>query len=223
MKKTRQIRTVEESKEEPKATPAPVEMSKNDFFAAVHEVSAPKTTNSKNDKIPTLIPPDEIRAKVDEVVKWKAEEKKAKAEKETREFAIIEWAKDYQDNEAFRNNYQKSYRISGVNDMVTFVTSDKFSAIRPEDVKLLQDILGPKFNEYITQKMTVALKEEVLSNPDLQAELMSLIPRDKFSKFFVAETTFVTVDGFDRKRYSLGKKLFEKVMEFVKQTKPSIK
>lgn len=216
----RNIRT--EAVEEPK--PQPQEMTKNDFFEAVHGVTATKPSNGKKDKMETLSPPDEIKKKVDEIVKWKTEEKKAKAERETREFTVIEWAQGVQEKEAFEGNYQKSFRIPGVKELVTFVTADKFSAIKPEDVEPLKEVLGPKFKELITQKTIVALKAEVLSDPALQAELMSLLGgKEKFSKFFISETTFLTMDGFDQKRFSLPKKIYEKVMEFVKQSKPSIK
>jgi hypothetical protein len=156
-------------------------------------------------------------------VQWKKREKEAKAEKEAREVDIIEFGMKKYEDDGFGNNFQKSFRIKGVIELVTFVSSDKFSAIKEEDLPQLKEILGSKFEEMIQKKQSVSIKDDVMSNPNLQKELMSYVPKDKFGTFFQSNTYYVATDGFDRKLFSLGRKVAEKIRELVKQAKPSLR
>jgi hypothetical protein len=199
-------------------------VSKNDFFEAVTGVATAKTATGKKDNgMLMLSPPEAIRKAVDEIVSWKKKEKEAKAEKESREVDIIDWVKEKQDKDGFSNNFQKSYRVQGINETITFVSSDRFSNITAENVPTLQTVLGKKFDEFVEKKMTVSLKEEVLRDEALQQELMNLIGKDKFQTFFRSEISYKPVDGFDKKLFSLGKTVVEKVREFIQQAKPSLR
>lgn len=196
--------------------------SKDEFWEAVAGATVQVQKNEKKDKIPVLTPPDKIKKLVDEVVNWKGKEKEAKAQKETAEVDVIDWAKGKQEADAFANNFQKSYRIQGVKEVVTYVSSDKFSRIDPSDIPSLKDILGRKFDEFVQKNVTVKLLDEVLSSEVLQKELMELLG-NKFAKFFKAETTFVPVEDFDRKIYSFSKKAVEQIKDIIKQAKPSLR
>jgi len=215
-------------KEEPS-----VRVSKgNDFFEAIEGVSTTKAKKEK-DKMMTLAPPEKIRKMVDEVVHWKQKEKEAKAEKEASEVDVLAWVKERQDTDGFNNDFQKSYRVQGIKDTVTYVSSDKFSPIKPEDLPTLREAIGKRFDELIEKQTTVMLREEVVSGPrsqELQSELMGLFKtvygdefKEKFQAFFIAETAYLATDGFDRKLYTLSRKIVERVRDLVKQTKASLK
>jgi hypothetical protein len=207
--------------------------SDNGFLDAISEVATTKEGASKKDKMTSLTPPIELRKSIDEIVKWKQKEKEAKAEKEALEVDVLDWAKGRQDEEAFNGNFQKSYRIQGIKEVVTFVSSDKFSVIKPEDLTALREALGQRTDDLIEKQTSVMLRDEVVSGPksqELQAELMGLFKtvygdsyKEKFQAFFRSETVFKTVDGFDRKIFSFSKKIVERVRELVKQTKSSLK
>lgn len=217
--KTRKLRP--ESEVEVAKVEVP-KISKNNFFEAVTGVAVAKTTGKKENGMAYLSPPDAIRTKVDEIVEWKKKEKEAKAEKESREVDIIDWAKEKQDKDAFAGNFQKSYKIKGFAETITFVSSDRFSNIVADNVSALQNALGKKFDEFVEKKMTVLLKEEVLKDESLQKELMELVG-DKFQTFFRSEISYKPVDGFDKKIFSLAKNVVEKVREFIQQAKPSLR
>lgn len=196
---------------------------KNDFFETVKGISTPKEGKEKKDKIVTLTPTTELQASVDELVEWKRKEKEAKAEKESREADVIEYVKGYQDDRAFEGDYQKSYRVKGEKEIVTVVSSDRFSAFNPEDEASLKEILGKKYEEFVDERIQVTVKEEVFENPDLQQELMRLIPPDQFGRFFNAERKLVCAKGFDQRIYTLGKKIVERLRPLIKQAKPSVR
>jgi len=206
----------------PKATNIP---SADDFLAAVDSVSTVKEPVKKEKNGMDVLTPEDanIRKAIDELVQWKKREKEAKAEKESREVDILDFAQKKYDEDGFGNNFQKSYRIKGITEMITFVSSDRFSSIKSDDVALLKEILGGKFEEMVQKKQSVGLKDEVLSNPELQKELMSYVPKEKFGTFFQSTTHYSTVEGFDKKLFSLGRKVVEKIRELVKQAKPSLK
>lgn len=215
----RKIRA-EEREEEPKL------QSKNEFFEAVAGASVTVPKTGHKDKMITLTPPEKIRKLVDEVVEAKKAEKEAKAEKETAEVDILEWAQNQQDADGFAGNFQKSYRIMGMKEMVTYVTSDKFSRINPDDITTLKEALGKKFDEMIEKKITITVLDTVINGPnsqELQKELLEKIGKENFPKFFKAETVFLPADAFDKRLFSFTKKVVEQVRSLVKQAKASLK
>lgn len=220
-----------------KKTEVPPTMSKNDFLEIVTSVSTTKVTTTTKNGISTLTPPEakegeiDYREVVDSIVKWKKVEKEAKAERETREAELIDYVKPIQEEDGFNGKYQKSYYVQGIKEQVTYVSADKFSAPKEEDIGKLQTILGNDFTKVIQSKIELCVRDEVFSNKALQKELMDLMPKNPdgsinkeiFGKFFVAKTEWFVTDGFDQKRFTLPKKVFCKVMEILRQTKPSIK
>jgi len=203
-------------------TPAP--MAKNSFFAAVHSttVKQPTTTNGK-DKMKVLSPSDALRKTVDELVEWKRKLKEAEAEKDSREAEVINYVLPIQDEDGFGHNYQKSYRVQGVDQVVTFVSSDKFSNVKPEDIEPVKNLLGERFSELVEEKVAVTLKDEVMTNVELQKDLMDLIGAENFGKFFQSKVSYVATEGLDRKLFSLPRKVVFSLRVFLKKSKPSIK
>ena len=68
------------------------------------------------------------------------------------------------------------------------ITVSKFSVPQdPDGLNAIRNILGAGFAEAIKPETTVTLREEVMLNPGLQAELMGLLGGN-FAKFFTAET-----------------------------------
>jgi len=200
--------------------------SKNEFFEAVAGASVPVLKTGHKDKMVTLTPPEKIRKLIDEVVEAKKEEKEAKAAKETAEVDVLDWMQIQQDADGFSQNFQKSYRIQGIKEMVTYVSSDKFSKINPDDITVLKEAFGKKFEEMIQKKLTITVLDSVINGPncqELQTELLERIGKENFPKFFKAETVYLPADEFDRKLYSFSKKIVEQVRNLVRQAKSSLK
>jgi hypothetical protein len=172
-----------------------------------------------------------IQNDVDQVVVWKKKEKEARAERETIEAELIDYVMPIQTEDGFNGDYHKSYYVAGITEKITYVSSDRFSAPKDEDIAELNELLGNKFADIIKQNVELKIRDAVFSNKALQKELMELMPKDSdgnvdkavFAKFFEASTEWEVVEGFDLKRFSLSKKLFDKVMNILRQAKPAIK
>ena len=209
-----------ETKEETK--PA---MSASDFMAAVSGITAPKAPAKSKDKIPTLTPAsDDIRKAVDEIVDLKQTLKETESALKTDEGLVIDFVKIEQENDSV---FTKSYRVQGLNRLVTVVTADKFSSFPAEEAETLKTILGDKYNEFVETKTEMVVRSEVLSDPKLLAEFAALMPNaESIAKFFTHTTTLRATDGFDQKIFKLSKEDKEKydaLKPYVKQSKPSVR
>jgi len=223
-KEKRMLRPVSEKVEEKTVEEKKVvETGGDDFLEAIASISGPKVVKEKKDKMETIVPSESLRIKIDEFVEAKKKEKEFKAAKENRESDILEYANEKYESNGLNGNFQKSFRLQGVKETVTFVSSDKFSSIKPEEIAVLKELLGDRYAELIEAKTSVSIKEEVFSNPELRKELISYVPKDVFAKFFKAETYYSTTDGFDRKIFTLPKKTFDKIRSMLKQAKASLK
>jgi hypothetical protein len=206
------------------AQPKVVEMPKRnkaDLFADVLKKSA-KTEAPKKTKatMRTLDPPTEVRDAVDKLVRAKEAEKKAKAEKAMAETAIIDWARQKQDEDGKNDDYQKSYIVPGNDEQVKFITSSKYS-INADDQEEIQKLLGEHFESLIESKFKVTLKPEVLEDDEMQAELFELIG-ERLPEFFDTTTYLQAHEDFGRKIYKVDVDLAE-VRMFVRQYKPSLR
>jgi hypothetical protein len=213
-----------------KVTAKPKTLDKDEFLSAVTSVSISKEPSKKNNGIQTLVPPEKLRLTVDEIVQWKQTEKEAKAEREAREAKIVAYVQPIQEEHGWSNNYQKSYYVKGLTNEVTFVSSDRFPNPKVEEIPELQELLGDRFEEIIKKEIVVSLRPEVMTNPELKKNLVEALKvfygekwQAAFATFFVSETRYSVVDGFDRKRFSLKKRVFEKISEILRQAKPAIK
>jgi len=198
--------------------------SGNDFFSALNSTKVETATKATKDKISVLTPAENgLRAKVDEYVEWKNREKEAKAEKESREGDILEYAEKIRDDEGFNGNYQKSYRVAGINAVVTVVSADKFSKIRDEDVPQIKELLGKRIDEFIQTKPKVALRDEIFTDEKLQKALMALVPKERFGEFFVSTADTTVTEGYDKKVYTLSRKIVDALRQLIRQAKPSVR
>lgn len=195
----------------------------NDFFSALNSTKVETVTKDKKDKISVLTPENELRQIVDEFVEWKNKEKEAKAEKDSREGSILEYAEKIRDDEGFNGNYQKSYRVAGINSVVTVVSADKFSKIRDEDTPQIRDLLGKRVDEFIQANTKVSLKGEIFTDEKLQKALMDLIPKERFGEFFVSVVETTVTEGYDKKIYTLSRKVVDALRQFIRQSKPSVR
>jgi len=192
------------------------------FMNAVKGTKVEKTTATKKKKTaPVINPSDEIKEKVDLLVKAKAELSKAKANIALAEPDIIKSAREVQDKDALKGNFRKSYEVLGIDSSVKFVTANKFS-IAEGDVEDLEEVLGDKFEEMVETSYTVKLKSEIFSDESKQEELMNLLG-DKFEDFFETVTHHKVCEDFDKKLYDLDAETREDVKELAKQAKPALR
>jgi hypothetical protein len=211
--------------EENPSVKAAATATSDDFMDALASISAPKesTTNGKKDKMITLVPSDEVKIKVDEYVDAKKKEREYKTAKENRQETILDFATAKYEEDGLNGNFQKSYRIQGVKETVTFVTSDRFSSIKAEEIPALKELLGDKFNDFVVQKTVVSIKDDVMLNPTLRKELINFVPKEVFGKFFKADVYYSTADEFDRKIFSLPKNVYNKIRAMLKQASAALK
>lgn len=199
-------------------------MSKNDFFAAVHGAAVqPSEPKAKKDKVPSIPLNEDQKVAIDSIVKWKKAEKEAKAEREALEQDIISYVLPLQEDMGFGHAYAKSFRLNGKSETITFVTSDRFSEINSEDLPTIKNLLGDRYSEFVKENLSVSFSDELLSNVELQKELMGYVPADLFKKFFTSKIRYNFTDGFDEKRFSLPRQIWSSLKNFVKQAKPSLK
>jgi hypothetical protein len=215
-------KAVLEAIEKSENTGKPITMSADDFLASVGVAVTPKPANGKKNGIRTLTPNEKLRTVVDELVGWKKTKKEAEAEITTREVNLIDYVQPIQEEDGFKSDYQKSYYLAGMNETVTFVSSDRFTAPTEDDIPGLQDSLGDRFNEFLKKETTISLKSGILDNPVLMTELKGLIGNE-FPKFFEAKQKWIVADGFDAKRFTLPKRIYDKISAVVKQSKPALK
>lgn len=172
------------------------------FADALKSTKKKATKKSAKSKMPVLDAPDEIKETVDLYLTAKADEKKAKAEKDDAGAAIIEFVRPFQDTDGYKGNFRHSYAVPGTNgNQVKFVSSNRFS-INADDQEELEELLGDEFEDMIEVDHTVSLKKEVLEDEELQEELMQLVG-DRFADFFETVTKLKVKDEFDKKVYGV--------------------
>jgi hypothetical protein len=228
--KGRRIDLSVEAAVDPKKKEAPPKLDKDEFLSAVTSVNISKEPTKKTNGIQTLVPSEKLRTIVDEIVQYKRTEKESKAERETREAKIVEYVQPIQEQHGWNGEYQKSYYVKGLTEEVTFVSSDRFPNPKETEIPELKELLGDKFDEIIKKDTVVSLRSEVMANPELRNSLVEALKmfygekwQEAFTKFFVSEIRYSVVDGFDKRRFSLKKKVFEKISEMLRQAKPAIK
>ncbi len=201
-------------------------MTKDDFAAAISGVSKSKEpAKTKKNGIQTITPPEEVKAAVDAVVQAKKAMKEAKATLETKEVEVLDYMMPIYEEDGFGSNFQKSYYVQGVNEKVTFVTSDKFSAPKDEEIPALMEALGDKFDQFIKKDTNLVVRPEIFTDKVLQQKLMAAVKASgaAFGDFFVAETRWSVAEEFDRNRFGLPKTVYNKVMAILRQAKASLK
>ena len=201
------------------------EASKNDFFEMVHGTEQVVTSPAKKDKVKTLYPDSKtVKEAVDKIKDIKKQITELDAEFGEKEQIVLDYVKPVQDEDGFKDQYQKSYRIQGNKELALYVSTDKFSAISEDIKNQLQEILGDKFSENFVKKTEIKMKGVVFEDENLQRELSKALgPTGLFAKCFETKSVFYPVEGFDGKQYKLGKKVLDQVRALIKRTKPSVR
>jgi hypothetical protein len=184
-----------------------------------------KTSKAKSEKEIIVDAPKEVKEGITAVIKAKSEKKKAESNIKISETPVIEFGNNLKDERAFNGDYNKSYKIQGVDekDVVTFVTANKFSH-NEDDEEDLSELMGEEnFEELMPKDYTIKVKAEIFNDPILQKELMKKMG-SRFNDFFEVESNRKVIATFDEeiyKRFDADKVADIKVL--VKQSKPSIR
>ena len=196
----------------------------NDFQKKLTESKNSNSPKGKKETMPVInVTNGETKQYIKDFIDAQKREKIAKSDKEAAGNEIIEVARKIQDKDAFGGKFSKSYRVKSDDDIVTYVTANKFS-LNLDDKETFQKMLGKNFDTLLEEKFNIFVKPEVFQNPELQKELMSLL-EDKFDEFFEITSSLVAKENFDSNVFKAVKNSagLQKVRSFAKQSKPSIR
>jgi len=192
---------------------------KESIKGATGKVSVKKSSVST---IPDV--PENVEKAAEKVVELKVEIKEKEAELESKGKIVTDFCGDVQDRQGFKGLFSKSYYVpAGKFGQLLYSTRNMYK-ISPESEADIKKLLGKAYDELIQKKITVTLKEGVLDNETLTAELESLLG-DKFDKFFDVTPKLVAKEDFDKDIFRVVKtpeKLSE-VRTVVEPYKPSLK
>jgi hypothetical protein len=166
-----------------------------------------------------------VQNAISNVIKAKSEKKKAESDIKISETPIIEFGNGLKDDRAFNGDYNKSYKIQGKtpDEVVTFVTANKFSH-NEDDEEDLSELMGEEnFNDLMPKDHVIKVKADIFDDPKKQEFLMKQMG-DKFSEYFEVESSRKVISTFDEelyKRFDADKVADIKVL--IKQSKPSIR
>jgi phage host-nuclease inhibitor protein Gam len=196
-----------------------------DPFAAIAK-SAPVTATKKATK-PTAEVSDEIKNSVDLFLDHKSEIKRLEAEMAQHETAIIEAVRPQQDDLARGGKFTKSMEVPGNTGALTYVTSDRFSAVKdPDALEDLKKLLGViTFDDWFETKRTITLKKEAQEDQDFIKRLVKAVAdagMNMGDAFDVVDVTVAKAD-LDQKQYGLKKEDLEVFRTLCRQNKPALK
>jgi hypothetical protein len=169
---------------------------------------------------------DDIRLAVDNVIQVKAKIAELEASKIEAEDKIRSHVQTQQDELGYSGNYNKTFSVAGKLGEVSYVSSDKFSALKPEVQEEVQTLLGNNFDNCFTQIRTITLKPEAVENKDFIDKLMKALSAagmDLQQAFDVSDVIKAKPD-LDANVYKyVPKTKLASFRALVKQTKPSIR
>jgi len=199
----------------------PKENKANSFLKAVQKVKGSGRKPAKKKEMPSIDAPATIRNKVDAYVQAKKKFNAAKAEMDHNGGAIIEFVRKTQDTEGLKGNFHGSYQVLGYEELVKFVSANKYS-INTDDQEELQEILQENYDDLVEEHWQTGLRPEVYTDPELQERLMDLLGNE-FELFMESKLSLKPRENFAQKLYALGVDVVESVRVFVKQAKPSLR
>lgn len=194
------------------------------FKNAINENKQVKPKAAKS-TVPVLSDvPQEITDAASEYLKKAKEKKTIEADLANLNGALAEYVAEIQDQRAFKGEFNNSYAIPAGDVNLTVTTKNVFK-INPEDDPRLHTIFGEKYEEFIEEKVDVALKDEVFKSEAMQEELMKLLGEDNFARFFDVTTTLKVKENFDEKVYAFAKtaKKLSEIRTLVEPIKATIK
>lgn len=198
-------------------------MVSKDPFASI--ASKNGTAGKKSDKIAAAVT-EKIKKEVDNVINLKAQIKKLTAELSQAEQTIIDHVQPQQEKQARAGNYSKSFYVEGKDGSLTYITSDRFTVPKDEEVhEALKTLLGKDFDNYLEYKRSVNLTKKIMSDKALLNKVIKIITDAgiSLSDAFEVKDILVTQPGVDKTQYELPPKTLVEFRTLVKQNKPSLK
>ena len=189
-------------------------------------VNAPVTAAKGKATHPVAEVDDEVMQAVEDVVSIKAKIKVLEQELVTAEEIIIEAVRPQHDDLARSGKFTKSMSVNGYDAIITYVTSDKFSALKdPVIIDHVKDLLKKRFDEFFEKARTISMKKAIVED---QAKITALV--NAFTKanltlgdYFDVEDVLKAVKGLDEKQFELSVKDLAEFRTLVKQAKPALK
>jgi hypothetical protein len=192
------------------------------FGEALAQTAKAPEPKVKKSKMPTLDTPAEVAQAVDDYQEAKTTAKMAEAAMNAAGEIIMEFVRQVQDQDGFAGRFSGSYAVMGHRHQAKVVYANKFS-INPEDEGELTAILGEHFDSLIEKKFSVKLKDQVFTDPTLQAELMDLVGA-RFPDFFETTVNLGVCDNFNQLIYQVVEpEQMGQFRTFARQYKPSIR
>lgn len=193
------------------------------FKAMLEQASVNVIKPAKKGSMPEIhdLTPQEKEA-VDAYDNAKTIFKQAKAVMDTNADILIPIVVERQDEDGFAGNFHNSYKLFGVESVVSVVASDRYS-VNGDDEPEVQQLLQDAFPKLLTKTYEVRLRPEVLQNKQLQDKLMAALGSE-FNVFFEVATKLTTVEGFKKSVYQfVNKEKLQQLRVFIKQARPSVK
>jgi hypothetical protein len=141
-----------------------------------------------------------------------ADKKAAEARAERYGEILRTYVGDLRDQNALAGDYQKTYRVVGdrhgdVLYQVDVAEADKWNPVKGVDLKALRAKDKASFDAVADEDSTISIREEVMDNRDLRAELskglLAQFGVEGIKKFFKQDTVFIVRKGMEEKQYAL--------------------
>lgn len=198
-------------------------MAKKNAFDALATTATPASKKASHPMADTT---DEVKQAVEDVISIKARMDTLKQELSDAETTIIDHVRPQQDGLARKGEFTKSMTVPGFDGNVTYVTSDKFSALTDQVViDHVKDLLKKKFDEFFTKSRTIAIKKEVVEDDTAINKLVAAFTKAGLTigDYFTVTDATVAVKGMDEKQYELSDEDLKEFRGLVKQSKPALK
>jgi hypothetical protein len=175
----------------------------DDFFEALEQTEVKKAPAKKKSDMPVLEDaPAEVKEAVDEVNNAKADKKAAEARIKAADAIVTDYVKPIQHEDGFEGDFHNSYKVKGNETELSYVASNKFS-INTDDEKQIKELLGEHYDNMIEKDRSMYVLPKVLKNAALQKELLQLIGKENFAKFFGTSVSLKVKKGYIEKRYNV--------------------
>ena len=204
------------------------------------KIAKKKAPAKKRDAIPSAEVTDEIREAVDTLIKNRGQIKVLQSETADCETAIIEHVRKIQDEEAWCDNYSKSYRIEGSTfqdddgkesaNVITFSSADSFSVPqgddtdKEDDLDRLKKVCGKLFDDLFETERVIKLDEEVVKDETMLKKIVAACKAAglDINIFDVVDVVKAKKD-LDINQYKLSKAKLATFRTLVRQKKPTLK
>jgi len=198
-------------------------MAGKDPFAKI--ASPGKKSAKASNKIAAAVT-GKIKKAVDTVINLKAKIKQLKADLDVTEQTIIEHVFPQQETQARQGNYSKSFHVEGDTGSLTYVTQDKFSIEKSEEVyDAIRQLLGGDFDTYMREVRTITLLPKVQDNAVLINKIVKAVTDAGISieDAFEVKDVLVNQKGLDEKQYEMDANLLAEFRTLVRQYKAALK